>query len=473
MPFNGSGTFVPLSPPDFPALPFTTILASQFNNNLNDIITNGLTDCMTRDGQSPPTANIPMAGFRLTGLGAATQPTDAAQLQQTLATLGQVGVIDWNTRITNGIFEGTAASLVSPATNFPPTTQLGELIVIAQGALVTQIYVIQNNSYKRQKVAGVWSGWSYQKVVSDNGWINGAFQVWQAGVSLASGTGLRYIADMWPNNSVGTTYTASQQSFVLGQTDVPPSSTFFHRTTVTTSVGAANFCFLQTLKENVKSFSGQTVTVSFYAKASSALPVALELSQYFGTGGSPSANVNTFVSKITLSTTWARYQATVLVPSLTGKTLGTSGTDGLTLQLWYDAGSNFNSRTGSLGQQSGIFDVFGFKIEQDFTATDYIVPLRASELPLCYRYYAVVGDATFTPIIFSGNITTSGTYLSSTDFPVTMWGVPTVTLASQLSAGFAAGLTQAQTAYGVVSSAIANATGVGFYKLSYIADARF
>ena len=37
---------------------------------------------MTKDGQTVPTANIPMGGFKLTGLGAGTSATDAAQFGQ-------------------------------------------------------------------------------------------------------------------------------------------------------------------------------------------------------------------------------------------------------------------------------------------------------------------------------------------------------------------------------------------------------
>lgn len=67
MPFNGSGQFVPLSFPIFPAQTGTLIKASDFNANLNDLFA-GLSNCMTRDGQSTATANIPMGGFTFTGL---------------------------------------------------------------------------------------------------------------------------------------------------------------------------------------------------------------------------------------------------------------------------------------------------------------------------------------------------------------------------------------------------------------------
>lgn len=162
MPFNGSGTFVSLPPPDFPALPGTVILASSFNANMNDLFTNGLTKCITRDGQSPPTANLPMASFRFTGIGAGIADTDSAQLGQVLAVRGTVGVVDWDTKITNGIFEGTAASLTGPAVNFPPTSSFGQLQVISQGANIIQLYITAHRAYSRMKLSGTWSSWAPQ-----------------------------------------------------------------------------------------------------------------------------------------------------------------------------------------------------------------------------------------------------------------------------------------------------------------------
>lgn len=91
MPFNGSGSFVSLPAPDFPAVAGQPIYASQFNVNLNDIFS-GLSDCVTRDGQSPATANLPMGGFKHTGVGAGTATGQylafgtAAQVTTLLAT---------------------------------------------------------------------------------------------------------------------------------------------------------------------------------------------------------------------------------------------------------------------------------------------------------------------------------------------------------------------------------------------------
>lgn len=65
-----------------PVITGTTISSTWANNTLSDITANGLTNCLTKDGQQTPTNNIPMGNFRITGLGAGTARTDAAQVGQ-------------------------------------------------------------------------------------------------------------------------------------------------------------------------------------------------------------------------------------------------------------------------------------------------------------------------------------------------------------------------------------------------------
>lgn len=81
MPFNGSGIFQPIPAPDYPAVAGTTIKARQYNNFYEDVA-EGLSNCLTRDGQSPAQANIPMGGFKLTGLAAGVDPEDAVRFDQ-------------------------------------------------------------------------------------------------------------------------------------------------------------------------------------------------------------------------------------------------------------------------------------------------------------------------------------------------------------------------------------------------------
>jgi hypothetical protein len=88
MPYNGAGVFVALPPPDYPAITGDLIKASHHNANMTDLF-NGLSNALTRDGQSPPTANLPMAGKRFTNAGDAVLPqeyTTKAQVDAGTAT---------------------------------------------------------------------------------------------------------------------------------------------------------------------------------------------------------------------------------------------------------------------------------------------------------------------------------------------------------------------------------------------------
>lgn len=78
--FNGSGTFV-ISGSGLPYVTGTTI-SSTVGNQLNTDLATGLSTCITKDGQSVPTANIPMGGFKITGLGSGVDPTDAVAFSQ-------------------------------------------------------------------------------------------------------------------------------------------------------------------------------------------------------------------------------------------------------------------------------------------------------------------------------------------------------------------------------------------------------
>jgi len=108
--------------------------------------------------------------------------------------------------------------------------------------------------------------------------------------------------------------------------------------------------------------------------------------QRFGTGGSPSADVSGIgAQKFSLTTSWQRFTANVTLPSIAGKTLGTVG-DCLELTFWFDAGSSFNARTASLGQQSGTFDIADVMVEKGTVATDFERLPPAMVRALCNRY---------------------------------------------------------------------------------------
>ena len=80
MSYNGSGTFN-INSAGQPVVTGTVISSTAFNLLTADLGT-GLTTALTKDGQTTPTANIPMGTYKITNLGAGTVATDAVRLSQ-------------------------------------------------------------------------------------------------------------------------------------------------------------------------------------------------------------------------------------------------------------------------------------------------------------------------------------------------------------------------------------------------------
>lgn len=80
MPWNGSGTFN-LDPSYSPEVNGTVIDAVRYNGLTTDIAS-GITNALAKDGQNVPTANIPMGGFKLTGLAAGTAAGHSVRYEQ-------------------------------------------------------------------------------------------------------------------------------------------------------------------------------------------------------------------------------------------------------------------------------------------------------------------------------------------------------------------------------------------------------
>jgi hypothetical protein len=219
--------------------------------------------------------------------------------------------------------------------------------------------------------------------------INGNFDKWDYGTSQdPSGYGSD---NRWINANNGTTKTASQQT--CGDTERALfNAMFYSRTKVTTSSGSGNYAYKRQNIENVNLMANKTVTLSFWAKADASKNIAIEFWQNFGTGGSPSSTVTGIgAQQVSLTTSWQKKSITVTIPSISGKTLGSDGvqTTYTAMLFWFDAGSNYNSDTASLGQQSGTFDIAQVKIEDGSVATNGWYPYDGDfgdEISACARY---------------------------------------------------------------------------------------
>lgn len=79
MSYNGSGVFN-INSTGQPVVTGTSISSTAFNALTADLAT-GLSTAICKDGQTTVTANIPMANYKITGLGTGTATTDAAAVQ--------------------------------------------------------------------------------------------------------------------------------------------------------------------------------------------------------------------------------------------------------------------------------------------------------------------------------------------------------------------------------------------------------
>ena len=174
-----------------------------------------------------------------------------------------------------------------------------------------------NTATTQQNSGGAVSGVTAGK----NAIINGSMDIWQRGTS-SNGTAYNYTADRWINFreafAAGATFSRS--------TDVPSGFTYSLR--VQRDSGNTNSTWSNIIRqaaENTDSlrFAGQTVTLSFWAKAGanySAASSVLISRVYMGEGTDQAANnmtgwttVTNLGQNNTLTTSWQRFTQTISV----------------------------------------------------------------------------------------------------------------------------------------------------------------
>jgi hypothetical protein len=158
-----------------------------------------------------------------------------------------------------------------------------------------------------------------------------------------------------------------------------------------------------------------------YIRATSAITLPqLQLVQSFGTGGSPSAQVyTTLLTSVSITTSWQRIQATVTVPSISGKALGSNGNSNLAFDIGLPINTTFS------------VDIAQVQIEPGPVATPFEQRPSGTELALCQRYYEQVNA------FWIGNVTTGVTYGTMFTFAVQKRATPT--MVSIVQAGAANG----------------------------------
>lgn len=247
--------------------------------------------------------------------------------------------------------------------------------------------------------------------------INGDFGIWQRGTSFTNPNGV-YLADRWTCgvDVAIPTWTISRQTFTPGTAPVAGyESQYFLRAAVT-AIGTSTAQYLLQKIEDVRTFAGQNVTVSFWAKFDTTRNLALEYQQIFGSGGSTTVT-GTISASVSVTNTWARYSVTFTLPSVSGKTIG--------------AGSSLSIAVKTPAANYTL-DLWGFQLERGSKATPFQTASGGSpqaELAMCQRYYYSHVSGSGQPVSGGWNYTTTDmrTYIK---FPVTMRISPTTVASS-------------------------------------------
>jgi hypothetical protein len=244
--------------------------------------------------------------------------------------------------------------------------------------------------------------------------INGDFSINQRSFTSTT-TDNSFGFDRWQAAFSGATATYSSEAFTPGAAPVAGyEGSNFARLAVT--VGNDN-CRLQQKIEDVRTFAGQTVTLSFWAKGTNPTTegnLTASLVQAFGSGGSSPVTLSqTFV----LTANWTRYSLTFAVGSLSGKTIGTSSALEVKLE-----------QATSISTDAWTLDVWGVQLEAGSVATAFQTATGTlqGELAACQRYYWKQSASGVNNYFTAGGLVESSTSGWATLIPpVTMRVTPT------------------------------------------------
>ena len=262
---------------------------------------------------------------------------------------------------------------------------------------------IADESPTLSTVAAVYAGGALS---GRNRIINGDMRIAQRGTSVSGDYGF-YALDRWRGYSASS-FPITQEVFTLGQTDVPNEPKNYLRV----GAGGAVKALSQRI-EDVRTGAGQTLTLSFYAKASTSFDLVMGYTQYFGSGGS--AGVGGTFGTCSITTSWQKFEITFTLPSIAGKTIGA----GDFLQITFAEGGTYIPATTT-------FDITLVQLEEGAVATPFEHRQYGTELALCQRYYQK----------FYGFEDASMTYMRSTAyFKVSMRAAPSVGIYAQRADG--------------------------------------
>jgi len=444
MAFNGTGTFVRLYNWVTDKTNSVPITASRMDAEEDGFAT-GLSNCITKDGQTTVTANIPMNSFKFTGLGVGNARTNSLTLGQVqdgqftaLGTTG--GAADAYTATPSPAITAYTATMQYSAkihaTNLTTTPTLlisaisggtikkwnaagAEIAVEASDLLTGKIYHFHRNpandgwiveNPEKPYIAGT----NIVGLTATNVIINGAMGIDQrnagAAQTITAAAALTYTIDRWWAYCTGANVTGQR---VAG---ITPNQ-YNYRFTGAASVTKIGFA--QRIEAvNSQHLAGNTATLSVDL-TNSLLTTVTWVASYANTADTFGSLASPTITQIatgtfTVTSSLARYTANIAVPSaaITG------------LQIEFSVAA----------QTSGTWTIGRAQLELGSTASAFDNRSIQEEEDLCKRYFQQVGAG------WSGFQETTTLFSLSTVFQSNMRAIPTLALLStSISTRFYAG----------------------------------
>jgi len=272
---------------------------------------------------------------------------------------------------------------------------------------IRDIANILSSSTNMATDAEVTSAVSAQFVAGKNKVINGDFKIWQRGAGAFTSSNA-YTADRWVPGA-SQPFSISRQNFTPGAAPVAGyEGQHFLRIALTAS-SSTYFVLIQKI-EDIRTFAGQTVTLSYWAKADANVT---NTASYERSTNSATLDSSYAASNV-IGTTWQRYTATFNVPTISGATVTSDSFFGIKPILIQDGLAH-------------TIDIWGVQVEAGSTATNFTTATGTiqGELAACQRYYFRTQTGTGTPymgVTVAGSSTT--TYVNIIH-KVTMRSTPT------------------------------------------------
>lgn len=410
MSFNGSGTFQPYVPGN-PVVTGTVISSTAFNATIQDIAA-GLSNAVTRDGQSPLTANLPAAGRKITGLGAGVVAGDSLRFEQLfsqgteqdIASAATVDIGGLNTTIAR--ITGTT-TITSFGTNYngPRYVRFAGALLLTHNATTlilpggANINTAAGDRAILTPVGNPSSGWqvlAYQK--ADGTAVSGA----ALSTDLASATGVLAIS----NGGTGASTLASAKTN-LGIPEITPG--------LGNLLINGNFAINQRGYVSGAATSGANqYTLDRWRVVTSGQNLTFSASGNGNQITAPAGGVEQVVEALNV-------EGGTYVLNWTGTATatvnGVARTKGENFTLSANATATVRFIGGTVSRA---------QLELGTTPTPFEMRQIAEELALCQRYYVSMTGLLKTQYAAS----TLTTNIASVEFPVTMRASPTIALSN-------------------------------------------